>query len=190
MKTPQPSEPFFLAQTRAGFEREQIARKLGIPFVGPYYQLFYTPQDEVAFNQALLSQCLDRIPQPSGTFCRMRREEPLLQLLVSRQETAVDAAERGSCRCPCSDWLSQASWFCGSAASCARQAIVLLYILYIPAVEAPIIAHARHSMLIVPFLAILAAASLVSAWQALRVKNPSALLKEIVASGTTGRTNG
>ena len=45
---------------------------------------------------------------------------------------------------------------------------VLLYILYIPAVQALIIAHTRHSMLIVPFLAILGALSLVSAWRALR----------------------
>jgi len=58
----------------------------------------------------------------------------------------------------------------------------LLYILYIPAVEAPIIAHARHSMLIVPFLAILAAASLVAAWRTLRMKSSGAPLQQTVAA--------
>ena len=48
-----------------------------------------------------------------------------------------------------------------------KAGIVLLYILYIPAVHAAIIAHARHSVLIVPFLAIPAAICLVSAWRAL-----------------------
>ena len=63
-----------------------------------------------------------------------------------------------------------------------RAGIVLLYILYIPAVQAPIIAHARHCMLIVPFLATLAAASLVSAWRALRIQNSRVPLQQIVAA--------
>ena len=45
--------------------------------------------------------------------------------------------------------------------------IILLFILYIPAVHAPIIAEARYSMLVVPFLIILAAAFLIWAWREL-----------------------
>jgi hypothetical protein len=58
----------------------------------------------------------------------------------------------------------------------------LLYVVYIPVVQAPIIAHARHSMMIVPFLAILAAASLASAWQALRMHDSGARLQQTVAA--------
>src|SRR5262245_36801414 len=39
--------------------------------------------------------CFGRIPQPSEAPRQMRCEEPLVQLLVSRQEAAVDAAEFG-----------------------------------------------------------------------------------------------
>ena len=48
--------------------------------------------------------------------------------------------------------------------------IILLYILYIPAVHAPMVAEARYSMMIAPFLVTLAAVFLVWAWR--RVKAP------------------
>lgn len=63
-----------------------------------------------------------------------------------------------------------------------RAAIVLLYILYIPVVESPIMAEARHSMLIVPFLAILAAVCLVSLWRTLRMQNFGHLFKAVAVS--------
>jgi hypothetical protein len=63
-----------------------------------------------------------------------------------------------------------------------KAGIILLYILYIPMVHAPIIAHARHSTLIVPFLAILAAVSLVAAWRALRIRNAPARFEQSPAA--------
>jgi hypothetical protein len=68
--------------------------------------------------------------------------------------------------------------------------IVLPYILYIQVVGAPIIAHTHHGMLIVPFLAMLADVSFVSAWRSLKIENQSAPSREIVASGVTGGING
>ena len=49
-------EPFFVADGEAGLERKEIARQLGIPSIGPYFQLFYTPQDELTFYRALLNR--------------------------------------------------------------------------------------------------------------------------------------
>jgi hypothetical protein len=179
-----PGEPFYQAQSKAGFEREEIARQLGNPFMGPYYQLFYTPQDEVAFNQALLShvsaeyrshpelvaRCAAKNLFFNFWFLGKTRQSMLLNIVVQAPLLALALAgvavlwKRGLLR---------------------KLDIVLLYILYIPAVHALIIAHARHSTLIVPFLAILAAASLVSAWRALRMQNSSASLQQAVAA-TTG----
>jgi 4-amino-4-deoxy-L-arabinose transferase-like glycosyltransferase len=156
--------PFYLAQTRAGLEREQVARELGIPFVGPYYQLFYTPQDEVAFNQALLnyvSTKYRRYPEllagcaaknlffnfwflgksPQSVLLNVVTQTPLLMLALG----GVVVLWRRGLLC--------------------KAGVVLLYILYVPVIQAPIIAHARHSMLISPFLAILGAVSIVSAWR-------------------------
>ena len=170
-------EPFSLVQTEAGFERAQLAKQLGMPFVGPYYQLFYSPQDEVAFNQALLrgvsaeyrshpellARCsaknlffnfwfLGKTPQ--STLLNVAVQTPLLGLALAG---VMVLWKRGLLR---------------------KAGIVLLYILYIPAVQAPIIAHARHSVLILPFLAMLAAISLVSAWRALRMKTSGARHKQ------------
>ena len=170
------SEPFYLAQTEAGFERAQLASHLGMPFRGPYYQLFYTPQDEVAFNQALLSgvsteyrshpellaRCAAKNLFFNFWFLGKTQRSTLLNVVVQAPLLALTLAG------------VVALWKRGVL---PKTVIVLLYILYIPAVEAPIIAHARHSMLIVPFLAILAAAALVSAWRALRIKSSGAPLQ-------------
>jgi len=48
-----PDEPFFMTDTKAGLDRAEMAKQLRIPFVGPYYQIFYTPQGEVEFDRAL-----------------------------------------------------------------------------------------------------------------------------------------
>jgi hypothetical protein len=54
-----------------------------------------------------------------------------------------------------------------------RMGIVLLFTFYVPVVHAPIIAHARHSVVIVPFLAILAGVSLVWIWNTYKAHVPT-----------------
>lgn len=167
------TEPFFQAQTDAGFERERFAKQLGIPSVGPYYQLFYTPQDEVAFNQALLSSVSAEYRSHPGLLARCAAKNLFFNFwfLGKSQQSAplnvlVQAPLLG---------LALAGFVVLWKRGLLRDmSIVLLYILYIPVIQAPIIAHTRHSMLIVPFLAILGAVSLVSAWQALRMHNSGA----------------
>lgn len=158
-------ESFAVGQTRAGAERAEVATRLGIPFIGEYYLLFYTPQDEVAFNQALLrdvsteyrshpellAKCAAKNLFFNFWFLGKRQQSTLVN--VATQAPLLGLALGGVAVLRRRGLLRKAS-------------IVLLYILYIPAVHALIIAHARHSMLIVPYLAILAAVCLVSAWRA------------------------
>ena len=177
-------EPFLLAQTKAGFARAQFAKQLGMPFVGPYYQLFYTPQDEVAFNHALLrsvsaeyrshpellATCATKNLFFNFWFLGKRPQSTLLNVVV--QTPLLGLALAGVV----------ILWKRGLL---GKTGIVLLYVLYVPVVQAPIIAHARHSMMIVPFLAILGAVSLVSAWRALRIQNSGAPSQQTFA-GTGG----
>jgi 4-amino-4-deoxy-L-arabinose transferase-like glycosyltransferase len=182
-------EPFYLQQTEAGQERVRVARELGRPFVGPYYQLFYTPQDEVAFNQALLSKV-------SAEY----RSDPELLAGCAAKNLSFNFWFLGKTpRTTLLNVISQAPLLGLALAGVVilwkrtllrKAGIVLLYVLYVPAVQAPIIAHARHSVMIVPFLAMLAAVSLVSAWRALRMKSSGAPSREIVASGVTEGING
>jgi len=177
-------EPFYLSQTRAGFQRAEIARQLGLPFTGTYYQLFYTPQDEITFNEALLKGVSSEYrshpevlagcsaknllfnywflgKRPQSTLLNVISQAPLLGLAVAG---VVILWRRGVL---------------------SKIGLVLLYILYIPAIQAPIIAHARHSVLILPFLTMLAAVSLMSIWRTLRVKISGGPLQQVV-NATSG----
>jgi len=161
---------FAEVQLDAGKERARLASQLGIPFVGRYYyQLFYKPVDELKFSRALLN----------GTVAKYRADPMLLA------------------RCGEMNFLFN-FWFLGKNwkttwLNMALQApllvlgtlgVVLLrrrgllrkcgpilaFILYVPSVHAPIIAHARHSMATVPFLVILASVPLVAVWSSLQAR--------------------
>jgi 4-amino-4-deoxy-L-arabinose transferase-like glycosyltransferase len=164
-------EQFWLVQRGAGLERAEIARQLGLRFEGSfYYQFFYTPQDEVKFNRALLNDVsaeyrsnpgvlagcaaknlffkfwfLGKTPQ--ATRMNMLTQLPLLALALGG---LVVLCKRGLLR---------------------KTAIILLYIIYVPMVHMAIIAHARHSVFVVPFLAVLAAVFLAWVWHPLRTQH-------------------
>jgi 4-amino-4-deoxy-L-arabinose transferase-like glycosyltransferase len=173
-------EPFFLADGDAGLEREEIARQLGIPFVGPYFQLFYTPQDELAFYQALLNRvsteyrshpevlagCAAKNVLFNFWFLGKTPKAVLLNVFVQAPLLALALAGVVVL------WKRK---LLGNAA------IILLYILYIPALHAPMVAEARYSMLIAPFLATLAAVFLVWAWQRVSTRDSGVSQPEPVA---------
>ena len=175
------AEPFWLGQRRAGFERAELATRLGKPFTGPYYQLFYTPQDEVAFNHALLNQVSTEYRSHPALLARCAAKNLFFNfwfLGKTRQSVLLNVVMQA----PLLGLAIGGAVVLWKRGLLRKAGIVLLYILYIPAVHAPIIAHARHSTLIVPFLAILAAASLVSAWRALTKQNSGASLQQTVAA--------
>ena len=163
---------FFAVQREAGRERSQLASRLGMAFIGTYYyQFFYDVRDEVAFNKSLLegvAREYGRHPTLlascagknlffnfwflgktwQATWLNMLVQVPLLALGLS----GILVLWR---RC-----------------LLRKMGIMLTFVLYIVAVHAPIIAHARHSIEVVPFLAILASVSLVSIWHKYRTHVP------------------
>ena len=170
-----PAESFSERQTRAGVERVEVATQLQKPFTGPYYQLFYTPHDEIAFNHALLNQVSTEYRSHPALLARCTAKNLFFNFwfLGKRQESTVLNVIMQT------PLLGMA--FGGVAVLRRRgllhkSAIVLLYIFYVPFVHASIIAHARHSMLIVPFLAILASTALVSIWRGWRMQSSDARL--------------
>jgi len=176
-----PAETFVVGQTRAGLERAELATQLGMPFIGPYYQLFYTPHDEVAFNHALLNHVSTEYRRHPALLARCTAKNVFFNLWFlgkERESTLLNV----SVQAPLLGLALGGVVVLRKRGLLRKAGIVLLYILYIPAVHAPIIAHARHSMLIVPFLATLAAAFLVWAWRALRMRNSGATLQQTVAA--------
>jgi len=169
-----PGEPFFLTDSKAGRARGEIAKQLRIPFVGAqYYQIFYTPQGELEFDQvlrknvsaeyrshpALLARCAAKNLFFNFWFLGKTPKSVLLNVLVQAPLLALA--------------------FAGFVVLWKRRllrnaGIFLLYILYVPAVHAPILAQARYSILVVPFLTVLAAVFLVSAGHRLRAQHSKA----------------
>ena len=167
-----PGEPFYIADTAAGLARGQIAKQLGVPFVGAYYyQVFYTAQDELEFNRTLLrivsaeyrkhpeilARCASKNLVFNFWFLGKTPRTVLLNFLV--QAPLLVLALAGVVVL----WKDKAL---------SKAVIILLYISYIPAVHAPILAQARYSIMVVPFLAIFAAVFLMSMWRMLRSRDP------------------
>ena len=157
--------PFWAVQLAAGRERGAAAARMGLAFVGrDYYQFFYRPQDEVVFNKALLQQAKAEYQSHPLLLPTCASKNLLFNfwfLGKTWQATALNAA----LQIPI---LALA--LCGVVAlwkrgELKRNGIVLAFILYVPLLHAPIIAHARHSIIVIPFLAIPASLFLASWWR-------------------------
>ncbi len=161
---------FAQAQLDAGKERARLASQLGIPFVGRYYyQLFYKPADELKFSRALLKGAVAQY-----------RADPMLLARCGEMNFLFNFWFLGkNWR---TTWLNMALQ--APLLAMAMFGVVLLrrrrllrkigplltFILYVPFVHAPIIAHARHSMATLPFLVILASVPLVAVWNKLQAR--------------------
>jgi 4-amino-4-deoxy-L-arabinose transferase-like glycosyltransferase len=165
---------FYASQIQAGNMRDAVAVDDDLRFEGAYYQLFFDPHDEWAFNKilfqrvekeyfdhpSLLADCacknlfnfwfLGRTWQ--ATKLNMLVQSPLLLLAVSGLYIVLKRGEL------------------------ARFGIILVFIFCIVAVHLPTIAHTRHSVPLLPFLAIPASVALVSFWRKLRGKTQSPTL--------------
>lgn len=162
-------EPFYVEQNEAGLERVQIAKQLGKPFIGPYYQLFYTPQDEVAFSQALLTHVSTEYRNHPRLLAKCAAKNLFFNfwfLGKTRLSTLLNMVAQTALL-----GLALAGVVVLLRRSLLRKAsMILLFVLYTPVVQAVIIAHARHSMFIVPFLAALGAIFLVAVCRTLKEK--------------------
>lgn len=177
-----PDKPFYMTDTEAGFERSEIVKQLHIPFYQAYYyQIFYAPQNELEFDRALrksvsaeyrshpamLASCALRNllfnfwflgKTPNSVFLNVLVLTPLLALAIAgivvlwKQKLLHNAD------------------------------IILLYILYVPLVHAPILAQARYSILVVPFVTVFAAVFLVSAGRRLRAQVSKTTEKSLIMS--------
>jgi 4-amino-4-deoxy-L-arabinose transferase-like glycosyltransferase len=156
---------FAEVQNEAGKQRAELATQLGRPFVGSYYyQLFYEPNDELIFSKLLTTQTVTeyrREPQLllecggrnllfNFWFLGKTWQATKLNLLV--QLPLITLAVIGMAMLRRRGLLDRAG-------------LIIAFLLYVPLVHAPIIAHARHSMVILPMLSIFSCVALVAFWE-------------------------
>lgn len=146
-------------QTEAAHERNRIATQLGLRFQPAFYQYFYSPREEFAFHRALLAQVLVRYQESPALLARCVGQNAFNFWFLGQNglSTVLNLAVQGPLLI-----LSVA----GIVALRRRRPTaalvpVLLFAGYLMAVHLPIMVHARHSVPLVPFLAVFAAAALV-----------------------------
>jgi hypothetical protein len=159
---------FYLAQRAAGRERAEVATQLGLRFEGSYYyQFFFTPQDEMKFNRALLNQVSETYRSNPRILAGCATENLLFKfwfLGKTPRSTRLNMlAQLPLIVCAFGGIL-----VLYKLGLIKNAAFILLYIAYIPIIHAPIIAHARHSTLVIAFMTIPISVFLAWVWHSLR----------------------
>jgi hypothetical protein len=135
--------------------RNALASEQGYRFRPAYYQMFYDPRDEVAFNDSLARQVVQHYRASPALFARCAAKNVFNFWFAGKtpRSTLVNV-------CVQSTFLLVA--LCGVLLEYRRLdrvtlAMLLLFVAYTMCVYAPIHALARYSVPLVPILAILAA---------------------------------
>jgi hypothetical protein len=164
-----PERNFLTVEHEAGLRRSDLAKQLNLLFDGTYYQSFYYVRDEVAFNKVLLQKATMEyrqnpflVPKCLGRnlvgfwFLGKTWQATGFNLLIQIPTLALAAA----------GILSLWKW-----GKLRKMGIMLAFIVNIVAVHAAVVAHARHSVPVIPFLMILASIPIVSVCRRYRAQS-------------------
>ncbi len=174
--------PWFMLDHAAAMERGQLATQLGYPFRAGYYQVFYHSEDELKFSHFLTQRVLGEYKQApllcvkcvtynlfNFWFAGKTGKSTLMNLVVQLPYMILAVA---------------GAVLCVKTGRAKVLGPMALFVLYVFAVYVPILAQARYSVPLIPFLSILAALPLL----ALRKQKPAAeeAPTELVAVGDDG----
>jgi hypothetical protein len=145
----------------AGRERASLARELGYPFRDGYYQAFYSSADEVSFSNYLLKRVIGKY-----------RQSPMLFVSCVRSNLFNLWFAGKTLRATIMNLIVQLPFLIlaviGAVLAVRNNRLKIiaplaLLIIYYVAVFVPILAQARYSVPLIPFLSILASLTLVAA---------------------------
>lgn len=164
----------------AAWERNRLAAQQGYKFKDGYYQYFYSSNDELTFSQFLFKRVLNEYKKSPLLFVKVvginifnfwcggrtgksvamdaAVQFPLLILAIVGVVLAVKSGEFG------------------------RVAIPSLMIVYIIGISVPILALARYSVPVIPFVAILAGYTLVAAHRRFHLESKLESQRSLLAS--------
>jgi 4-amino-4-deoxy-L-arabinose transferase-like glycosyltransferase len=155
-------KPWVLLDREAAIERGRLARVLGYHFKedDPYYQVFYSSVDEVNFSRYLLSRVL-RVYEQSPLLCVKCMTSNLFNFWCAGKmwlSTGLSLAVQ-------LPYLILGIAGATLSVKNGHSRVIgpmVLFIMYIVAVYIPILAQARYSVPLVPFLSILASVALMA----------------------------
>lgn len=170
-----PGQDFYALQRKAGLQRAAVAEELRLPFEGVYYyQFFYDPHDEWTFNQELLRQAKAEYVQHPGflVHCACKNLFNFWFLGKTWNATWINMFVQ----CPLLLMAGSGLYLFWKRGQFLRIGVIVTFALSILAVSVPIIAHARHSAPLVPFLCIPASVATISIWKKCRVRSQGRIL--------------
>jgi 4-amino-4-deoxy-L-arabinose transferase-like glycosyltransferase len=154
---------FYAVQTQAGHERAATATELGLPFQGPYYQVFSDPHDEWFFNKTLFQRAEKKYFDDPGLMVRCAGKNVFNFWFLGRTWHATRL--NILVQVPLLVLAVVGLYVLRERGQLARMGIMLTFVVCIMAVHLPTIAHTRHSVPIIPFLVIPASASILAIWR-------------------------
>lgn len=160
----------------ASQERNQLARELGYPFKIGYYQYFYSPTDELAFSQFLSQRVVREYEMHPLIFLKTLALNTLKFWCGGKTEKSVviDAI----LQFPFLILAIAGTVLCIKGSRTTLIAPLALLCVYLVGVSVPILAQARYSEPLIPFMSILAVIALLALKQKLEKRNY--VLSEIV----------
>jgi 4-amino-4-deoxy-L-arabinose transferase-like glycosyltransferase len=156
-------KPWWLLDREASRERDKAAAQLGYPFEdGPqgYYQTFYEAGNEIKFSNYLFARVLNNYRNSPALFARCLTQNVFNFWFAGKTwgTTAVNVAAQ----LPYLILAGIGIAFCLKSGRMGSAGPVLLFIAYIWAVHVPILAQARYSVPLMPFICSLGAVGLMS----------------------------
>jgi 4-amino-4-deoxy-L-arabinose transferase-like glycosyltransferase len=154
---------FYVLQTEAGQERDELAAQLGIQSGNLYYQLFANPQDEWKLNQALLQGAKAEYAKHPALFatCVARNAFNFWFLGKTWQVTSVNLV----IQIPMLILAVHGLYLLHKRRQLRKMGLMLTFVLSIFVVHLAVIAAARYSIPVIALLTIPAGVSVISIWQ-------------------------
>ncbi len=141
--------------TDAAWERDGLARRLGFHFKPGYYQYFYSSADELAFSHYLFTRVLHTYESSPLLLAKTVLENASFNFWCAgktRKSVVMDAMVQF----PLLALALLGFIVCLRNGQAKNIGPMALLVVYIVAVSAPILAQARYSAPLIPFLSILA----------------------------------
>jgi hypothetical protein len=156
-------KPWWLLDREAAQERDRLATQLGYPFRDVYYQTFYRTGDEIRFSSFLLGRVVGVYKQSPGLFVDFVGHNLINIWIAGKTKMATRANLLVQMPYLILAGIGAAIGFKNHMSRIVGPIVLLVG--YVISVYIPILAQARYSVPLIPFLSILATIALFEAWQ-------------------------
>ena len=166
-------EPWWALDRKAARERSELATELGYPFKEGrqgYYQTFYNSKDEIRFSTYLQGRVVQEYKRHPALFLKCVGYNLFNFWFAGK--TPMSTAINVIIQLPYLILAAIGAVLGLRGKLAGTVGVLVLFIGYIMAVHAPILAQARYSVPLVPLLSLLAWITLMAARKRVTVRNP------------------